>query len=244
MLNTMRFAQWVFEGNHESIVGQAQFFGSIGSDDFGQLLIRQTISDRVEPLFVPVSNPSNASARCKPVLETQDSGFHDIDDTVDDDEKQSKNDITTDNTDSITGKNSNSTPDPTKSDTYHNQDWQTGVCVALNTHNGANRSMIAFLGAARALASNHVQDHLEHIRQANAIYTSGFLLGSSAEAVWKLVELRCPGQLIAFNLSATYVCHAFGDLLWRLLPHLDIVFCNSEELKAFAEFNKWKVSSK
>ena len=101
--------------------------------------------------------------------------------------------------------------------------------------------MLAFLGAARALNAEHVQQQSEHAQMADTVYSSGFLLASSADAVWELIRLRRPDQLFAFNLSAEYVCHAHGERLWQLLPHVDLLFCNGEELAAFAKFNKWQV---
>lgn len=267
VLNTIRFAQWVFDGLPDNS-GQTVFLGSVGEDPYADLLLQQTIQDKVNPVFVKITdcsknvtkhtsnentnqlsskNDSNVEEKegksgdekennCALIVNQEDVKQNNVPKKEYCKEKKS-NALTQSDQTSCDGNSTQSIPY-----SYQNSTFQTGVCVALNTKNGCNRSMLAFLGAARALNADHVKQQVEHVQLANALYTSGFLLGSSADAVWELIYLRRPDQLFAFNLSAEYVCHVHGERLWQLLPHLDLLFCNSEELFAFAIFNQWQVS--
>ena len=56
VLNSVRYAQWVFNGSKDA-AGQTVFLGSVGDDAYADLLLEQTTRDGVKPVFVKIVEP-------------------------------------------------------------------------------------------------------------------------------------------------------------------------------------------
>ncbi|XP_067001132.1 uncharacterized protein [Anabrus simplex] len=124
--------------------------------------------------------------------------------------------------------------------TYH-EDYPTATCIALIQ--GANRSLVAHLGAANVYEPHHldaigIRDVLSAVKM---IYIEGFFITHSFSTALKLIHYcQSEGIALAFNLCGAYVCEKYPSQVLELLKHADIVFGNSSEFKKLNESLNWK----
>lgn len=123
------------------------------------------------------------------------------------------------------------------------KDFGTGTCAVLNTDQGMKRSLVSFLGAAKTFGKENLIENWPLVERANVLYSSGFPITSSFDAVLEMAK-HCSeneGKLFTFNLSAPYICENFMEYLWQLLPYIDVLFANETEGVTFAKVNNWEV---
>lgn len=185
------------------------------------MLEEQVIKDEVVPLFCKIRDQ---------VLDANNN-LKDVN------QKESKMNEKKVNSD-LNAKSDNIEIDKEKKDCF-----KTGVCLAFNSNNGQNRSMITFLGAAKQLDTSHLNKFMDKLAKSKIVYCGGFLLSSSYEVVSQIGQYCYDnGKKFALNLSAPYVCNTFGNLIAKLILDLDLIFCNESELRVFANYHKFGVN--
>ena len=219
--NTIRTAQWVFDFYS---LRQTLFLGSVGEDQYATMLEEQAKKDNVEPLYCKIKkvieDTNNQNEICKQPKEKTD-----LDERVG-------------------ALNGEQAKDDQQVEKGRLDSTKTGICLALNTNNGLYRSMLAFLGAARQLNLSHIDDYLDKVARSTLVYCGGFLLPTSFAVADKLAQFCLENdKKFAFNLSAPYICSNFGNLVAQLIPSLDLIFGNEKELREFANYHYFKVST-
>ncbi|XP_035220361.1 adenosine kinase-like [Stegodyphus dumicola] len=113
---------------------------------------------------------------------------------------------------------------------------QTGVCACLLTP-GNHRSLVARLSASASFSRSHLfsEDILAEVKSANCIFVAGYFLAHCIDAVFALIELcQNEEQLFCLSLSAEYVCREHTEVILKVMPRVDVLFGNAEEVKALA----------
>ncbi|KAI1286038.1 Adenosine kinase [Halotydeus destructor] len=118
---------------------------------------------------------------------------------------------------------------------------KTGTCACCITKGGANRSLVAYLGASSNFKKSHLLEIWNYVEQAQFYYASGFHLIVSPESVLALGEHseKNPEKRLCFNFSADYISKFYSEALLSVLPYVDIVFGNETEAVAFAQLKGW-----
>lgn len=128
---------------------------------------------------------------------------------------------------------------------YHD-DLPTGTCACLICE-GGERSLLANLGAAVNLSLEHIKskDVTELIERATLFYCEGFFLNTvSSPNNSILVGQHCVdhNKVLAYNLSAPYLCHIFKDRWMEIMPFIDILFGSRIDAEAFSDAAGWGVT--
>ncbi|MCX7930735.1 MAG: adenosine kinase [Chlorobi bacterium] len=109
----------------------------------------------------------------------------------------------------------------------------TGTCIVMVTPDG-ERTMQTYLGASdlfdRPMLDLRIFDYAEWL------YVEGYKLTSphGAEAVEEAIyHARKRGVNIALSFSDAFVVTACYDIVESLIQHVDLIFCNDREARAF-----------
>eukprot|EP01062_Namystynia_karyoxenos_P084388 TRINITY_DN9916_c0_g1_i1.p1 TRINITY_DN9916_c0_g1~~TRINITY_DN9916_c0_g1_i1.p1 ORF type:complete len:392 (+),score=105.96 TRINITY_DN9916_c0_g1_i1:86-1177(+) len=119
----------------------------------------------------------------------------------------------------------------------------TGTCACLIV--GKERSLIAHLGAALKFTLRHMDSRpvAQAISSSHIFYSAGFFLNtiSSPEAPMRLAKFCAEHNRIwAMNLSAPYLCHAFRETWEMIMPYIDYLFGNKNDVMAYAAAQGWE----
>ena len=115
-------------------------------------------------------------------------------------------------------------------------DHPTGRCAVLIT--GQERSLVTKLDAANQFSVAHLEEstNWEVVEEARVIYSAGFLLTVSPEAMLKVGRFcAATDRNFCFNLSAAFIIKFFKEQIMSVMPYADIVFGNETEAAMFAE---------
>lgn len=118
---------------------------------------------------------------------------------------------------------------------YDNKE-PTGTCGVLIT--GDSRSLCANLAAANNFNESHLDNHENwaFIEKAKFYYIAGFFLTVSPPSLLRVAKHACEqNKLLAFNLSAPFLCQFFKEPMMEAIPYVDLLFCNETEAATFAE---------
>ena len=112
----------------------------------------------------------------------------------------------------------------------------TGACLVLISPDG-ERSMLTYLGISSTLSLNDF--NLEDIKRSKGLYIEGYMWDGEKqkEACLKALNFaRENGILRTMTFSDPFCVNRAHDEFADLCKnHLDVVFCNSEEVLAFTE---------
>ena len=109
----------------------------------------------------------------------------------------------------------------------------TGACAVVVVDN--ERSLCADLSACLKYKTSHLEAHLERIKDYKIIYTTGFFITSNAEALLKLAEFASENDILfSFNLSAVFLLQIAKDSFVSVLPYVDLLFGNEDEIDTFS----------
>lgn len=112
---------------------------------------------------------------------------------------------------------------------------KTGRCVCLVQ--GTKRSLVANIGASSHFSLDFVQSSAELqtlYAESSIVYIEGYFITNRLPICQHLVE-RLENELdklLAFNLSAVYMCENFTDDIGYMAEKADIVFANAREYQA------------
>lgn len=113
----------------------------------------------------------------------------------------------------------------------------TGITAGLVTQDN-KRTLCARIGAATKFNACYLKTPLlENImRNCDVIYVEGFFVPHNSNLVMELAKFATEnGKMFGFNLSARYVCQDHLNALKRIIPHVDILFGNDQEMTALAK---------
>lgn len=129
-----------------------------------------------------------------------------------------------------------------KSFFQRHEERPTGTCACLIVDR--ERSLLANIGAAVELNMAHMNhpDVAGAMDSASIFYLEGFFMNvtsapTSSVAVGKHCETH--NKVLAFNLSAPYLCQFFKDKIDAVMPYVDILFGSTIDFAAFAEAQGW-----
>lgn len=108
----------------------------------------------------------------------------------------------------------------------------TGKCLVLVTAD-AERTMLTSLGASHNLGMNYVDEDL--IKNSRITYIEGYMWddAGSIAVLQKIIQLvKAAGNKVAFTLSDPFCVSRHRDAFIELLPKVDILFANSDEVRA------------
>lgn len=119
----------------------------------------------------------------------------------------------------------------------------TGTCAGLVCN--SERTLVANLGAAVDLTLQHILSKRVYnaIIEANLFYAEGFFMNtaSSLDGLLFVATHACKfKKLFCFNLNAPYVVEKYKSQIKKLLPYVDILFGNDDDILSFASVN-WPV---
>lgn len=117
-------------------------------------------------------------------------------------------------------------------------DTPTGTCAVCITDK--ERSLVANLGAANEFKIAHcnTENAKKLIASAKVIYTAGFFITVSVDTMLMLgKECKAANKPYCLNLSAEFITTVFKEQLLKVLPYVQILFSNEDEVKAFAKAN-------
>lgn len=121
-------------------------------------------------------------------------------------------------------------------------DFKTGTCAVCV--NGLHRSLCANLSAAEKFTIDHIDKNWSLIDNADFYYSAGFFITSCHPAMLKVAQHAAENnKCFATNLSAPFIPEFFGEQLMTVLPYVDILFGNSEEMSTFARTQKLKAKT-
>jgi len=115
-------------------------------------------------------------------------------------------------------------------------DLPTGRCAVLV--NGENRSLLTQLGAAQRFNMQHLMnpDNFRWVESASYFYITGYFLLVSLESAKEVCtyshEKHKP---LLLNINATWVAKRYKPALMEMMPYVDVVFGNEEEILAIGE---------
>ncbi|XP_054272339.1 uncharacterized protein LOC128992666 isoform X2 [Macrosteles quadrilineatus] len=119
----------------------------------------------------------------------------------------------------------------------------TGICAVLLTKNGAERTLVANLSAAKCFTVDHLmkEDNLSRMLNADIFYISGFFLAVSQDAVVHSAKMAAKyGKWFMMNLSATYIAEQYMDGWNEVFPYIDVLFGNETEARSFAKESQFE----
>jgi len=119
----------------------------------------------------------------------------------------------------------------------------TGTCAVLVVDN--DRSLVANLAAANNYKVDHTSqdDHWAVVAGAKVIYSAGFFMTVSPEAIEKVsTHAAANGITYCFNLSAPFLMEVppFKAVLTATMPRIDFLFGNETECATFAKTEGWE----
>lgn len=117
------------------------------------------------------------------------------------------------------------------------KDMPTGTCAALVMNK--ERSLLANLGAAVALSLPHFMSEAVQraVKRAHLYYAEGFFLNTASSPDGLLsVALHSykKKKVFCLNLNAPYICTACKEHIDLLMPYINILFGNGEDILAYA----------
>nr|2XTB_A Chain A, Adenosine Kinase [Trypanosoma brucei rhodesiense]3OTX_A Chain A, Adenosine kinase, putative [Trypanosoma brucei]3OTX_B Chain B, Adenosine kinase, putative [Trypanosoma brucei] len=116
----------------------------------------------------------------------------------------------------------------------------SGACAVCIT--GKERTLVADLGAANHLSSEHMRSPavVRAMDESRIFYFSGFTLTVDVNHVLQACrKAREVDGLFMINLSAPFIMQFFSAQLGEVLPYTDIIVANRHEAKEFANMMKW-----
>lgn len=124
-----------------------------------------------------------------------------------------------------------------------NEGPATGRSVVLVTPD-AQRSMFTYLGAARKLTEDDIDEKI--ISESKIIFIEGYLWDEAAEhkAILKACELAHKhNREVAFSVSDISCVNKHRDKMLQLIEkHVNILFANEEEIKALFETDNFELA--
>lgn len=115
----------------------------------------------------------------------------------------------------------------------------TGTCITLIDEENNERTLVASLGAAEKFTYDFFGNDFDEWcknKKPSLIYITGFFFSVSFETVLKLAKYAYSEKIpFCINLSATFVCENNRKNLLEIMPYVDILFGNSDEIRAFGE---------
>jgi adenosine kinase len=110
----------------------------------------------------------------------------------------------------------------------------TGACAVVVTEN--ERSLCADLAACLKYKTEHLDTHIDRLKDYKIIYTTGFFITSNPEALKKVAAYAADHKItMGFNLSATFLVEGCKDLYNEIIPYVNIVFGNEDECDSFGK---------
>lgn len=71
----------------------------------------------------------------------------------------------------------------------------------------------------------------------------GFFITVCPEGILHVAEHAAKNnKLFAQNLSAPFVSLVFKDRLDKIIPYVDLLFCNEQEIEAYAQAHEWNTT--
>lgn len=119
----------------------------------------------------------------------------------------------------------------------------TGSCAVCLTDQ--NRSLVAYLGAARHFSINHLrkQEVRVWMEKAQYFYMGSFPLTVCPEAVLEVAQYAVDNdRLFVYNLSAPFLCKDYKEPMSAVLPYVDVLFGNQDEAVAYADAMQWELT--
>jgi|688.fasta_scaffold465015_2 adenosine kinase len=111
---------------------------------------------------------------------------------------------------------------------------ETGACAVV-VH-GKERALCAYLGASCKYSTEHLNTHMDILRQTKIIYASGFFITSNPIALRQIAAFCTEhDKTFAFNLSALFIIQFTFDEVKNAIEHADFVFCNEDECDAYGK---------
>ena len=119
----------------------------------------------------------------------------------------------------------------------------SGTC-AVAVNKAGERSLVANLAAANKYDVAHLKeaDNWALVESAKVCYSAGFFITVSPESMKAVAEHCSSGnKTYCLNLSAPFISEVppFKATLLELLPHVDVLFGNDTEARAFAASESW-----
>jgi len=105
----------------------------------------------------------------------------------------------------------------------------TASCLVLITEDG-ERTMNTYLGACTRLHEEDINEDL--VASADITYIEGYLWDSAQDAIHKVIDIAHKNKKkIAFTLSDSFCVERHRNDFLELLPKIDILFGNKEEIQ-------------
>jgi sugar/nucleoside kinase (ribokinase family) len=96
------------------------------------------------------------------------------------------------------------------------------------------RTMRVFLGASSQMGAEDLT--LEGLDNVEIFHLEGYALYNQPLALKFLKEAKAKGKKVSYDLGSFELVKCFMDLILNtVLPHVDLVFCNEEESRQFAD---------
>lgn len=119
----------------------------------------------------------------------------------------------------------------------------SGTC-AVAVNKAGERSLVANLAAANKYDVAHLKqpENWALVESAKICYSAGFFITVSPDSM-KAVAEECSakGKTYCLNLSAPFISEVppFKATMMELMPHVDVLFGNETEARAFAATENW-----
>lgn len=110
----------------------------------------------------------------------------------------------------------------------------TGTCACLIQ--GKERSLVANLGASIHFQLSHLEAHIDALRDAQVIYSSGYFYTSSPSGAIRTAQYAGEtGKTYSTNLAAEFIVETCKDTFDAVLPYSELVFCNDSEMRKYGQ---------
>lgn len=116
----------------------------------------------------------------------------------------------------------------------------TGTCGVLITD--AHRSLCANLAAANLFTIDHLKkdENSQVLDVAEYYYISGFFLTVSPPSIMEVAHRAHKHErTFMLNLSAPFLSQFFKEPMMAVMPYVDILFGNEQEVETFAKEHGW-----
>ncbi|CAD8207274.1 unnamed protein product [Paramecium octaurelia] len=122
---------------------------------------------------------------------------------------------------------------------FDEQDQPTGKCGVLLCNK--DRCLVPLIGAAAHLSEAYVDQHIEDIKTATVLFSEVYFLYPRAELTKKVYQIASEnGVNTCLTLSSVNaVSDRFNEIL-AVLPYVDYLFGNEEEVEQFAKNLKFE----
>lgn len=129
--------------------------------------------------------------------------------------------------------------------TFFNQKFEntrTSTCIVLIEN--LDRSFFSDLGSSEKITVNFFEQHAEEIRNSKVFYADAYLIGKRFDCYKYVYETFAKEDiLLAIGMASENIVRDFHDNLEIILPYLDIIFINNEEVSMFrANYNLQNLS--